>query len=160
MHAFKNFITMVWLIEKQLVRYIVMEVVICEEVWPNYTYLLLQTPSTCTDEALDELFKASWGWFENFKKKLSIHHFIKHSEALRVDMKAAEDYIKTFAGIIALEGYICQEVFNCDETGVFWKKMPRKTYLTREQKRMLGHKLMKDRLTLHCVPIWAAACLS
>jgi len=35
-----------------------------------------------------------------------------------------------------------------DETGLFWKKMPRRTYITREEKSMPGHKPMKDRLTL------------
>lgn len=33
-------------------------------------------------------------------------------------MKAAEDYLKTFVRIIAAEGYIPKEVFNCDKTDV------------------------------------------
>jgi len=41
-----------------------------------------------------------------------------------------------------------QQVFNCDETGLFWKKMPRRTYITEEEKALPGHKPMKDRLTL------------
>eukprot|EP00106_Octopus_bimaculoides_P007655 XP_014775097.1 PREDICTED: tigger transposable element-derived protein 1-like [Octopus bimaculoides] len=63
-------------------------------------------------------------------------------------MKATEDYLKTFAGIIAAKGYIPQQVFNCDETGHFWKKIPRRTYITTEEKRMLDYKSTKDRLTL------------
>ncbi|GIX93547.1 hypothetical protein CDAR_32571 [Caerostris darwini] len=63
-------------------------------------------------------------------------------------MKAAEDYIKTFSDLIKAQGYISQQVFNCDETGLFWKKMPNRTYITAEEKMMPGHKPMKDRLTL------------
>ncbi|GIX79431.1 hypothetical protein CDAR_228661 [Caerostris darwini] len=63
-------------------------------------------------------------------------------------MKAAEDYIKTFSDLIKAQGYISQQVFNCDETGLFWKKMPNRTYITAEEKMMPRHKPMKDRLTL------------
>ncbi|XP_070592841.1 tigger transposable element-derived protein 1-like [Erythrolamprus reginae] len=40
------------------------------------------------------------------------------------------------------------KIFNCDETGLFWKKMPRRTFITAEEKSLPGHKPMKDRLTL------------
>uniref|UniRef100_A0A8C8VHY4 HTH CENPB-type domain-containing protein n=1 Tax=Pelusios castaneus TaxID=367368 RepID=A0A8C8VHY4_9SAUR len=120
---------MVWLTEKQLAGDTVTEAIICEK-------------------ASGEPFKASRGWFKNFKKRTGIHSVVRHGEAASVDMKAAEEYLKTFAGIIAAEGYIPQQVFNCDETGLFWKKMPRRTYITAEEKRMPGHKPMKDRLTL------------
>ncbi|GFT42071.1 tigger transposable element-derived protein 1 [Nephila pilipes] len=63
-------------------------------------------------------------------------------------MKAADDYIKTFSDLIKAQEYISQQVFNCDETGLFWKKMPNRTYITAEEKMMPGHKPMKDRLIL------------
>ncbi|XP_067939554.1 uncharacterized protein [Watersipora subatra] len=47
-----------------------------------------------------------------------------------------------------LHRYISQKVFKCDETGLFWKKLPRRTYITAEEKKLPGHKPMKDRLTL------------
>ncbi|XP_051784390.1 tigger transposable element-derived protein 1-like [Erpetoichthys calabaricus] len=138
----------VWLTEKQLAGDTVMEAIICEKVRPIYADLQQQTPGTSTDEASGKPFKASRGWFENFKKRTGIHSVVRHGEAASADIKAAEDYLKTFAGIIAAEGYIPQQVFNCDETGLFWKKMPRRTYITAEEKRIPGHKPMKDRLTL------------
>jgi len=39
-------------------------------------------------------------------------------------------------------------VFNCDETGPFWNKMPMRAYITEEEKALTGHKPMRDRLTL------------
>ncbi|XP_063845415.1 tigger transposable element-derived protein 1-like [Scylla paramamosain] len=55
---------------------------------------------------------------------------------------------KQLASDTVTEGIICEkQVFNCDETGLFWKKMPR-TYIRAKEKKKPGHKSMKDRLTL------------
>ncbi|XP_068205404.1 tigger transposable element-derived protein 1-like [Palaemon carinicauda] len=64
------------------------------------------------------------------------------------DVKATADFITTFALVIARQGLIPQQVFNCDETGLFGKRMPRRTFITAEEKSLPGHKPMKDRLTL------------
>lgn len=73
---------------------------------------------------------------------------MRHGETASSDHKAAEEFVKKFEELINQEGYIPQQVFNCDETGLFWKKMPRRTYITAEEIKMPGHKPMKDRLTL------------
>jgi hypothetical protein len=39
-------------------------------------------------------------------------------------------------------------VFSVDETGLFWKKMLRRMYITKDEIALPGHKPMKDRLTL------------
>ncbi|GIY60997.1 tigger transposable element-derived protein 1 [Caerostris darwini] len=139
---------MVWVTEKQLQGDTLTQTIICEKARAIYGDLLKQTPQTSIDEASEESFKASRGWFENFKKRSGIHYVVRHGEAASSDMKAAEDYIKTFSDLIKAHGYISQQVFNCDETGLFWKKMPNRTYITAEEKMMPGHKPMKDRLTL------------
>lgn len=105
-------------------------------------------PHTSTNEESEDSFKASRGWFDNFRKRTGIHSVVRHSEAASSDEKAAEVYIKTFSELIEAKGYIPQQVFNCDETGLFWKRMPNRTYITTEEKMMPGHKPMKDRLTL------------
>ena len=65
-----------------------------------------------------------------------------------MDTKAAEDFVKELKKLVDEEGYMVQQVFNCYETGLFWKKMPKRTYITQEEMKMSGHKPMKDRLTL------------
>ena len=93
-------------------------------------------------------FKASRGWFEKFKKRSGIHSVVRHGEAASSDKAAADKYKVEFKQCVNAEQYVPQQVFNMDETGLFWKKMPRRTYITREEKSMSGHKPMKDRLTL------------
>lgn len=93
---------MVWLTEMQLARGIVTEAMNCEKARATFTDLMQQTPpSTFTHEVLSEPFKVSRVWFEYLKKQVGIHPFVTHG-------KAAEYYLKTFAGIVAAEGYISQ----------------------------------------------------
>ncbi|XP_066231909.1 zinc finger MYM-type protein 6 isoform X4 [Saccopteryx leptura] len=139
---------LVWLMEKQLAGDIVTESIICEKAREIYSDLVKQTPGTSVDEASQESFKASHGWFDNFKKRSGIHSVVRRSEAASADEKSVKAFIETFAKLVEDEAYIPQQVFSCDETGLFWKKMPRRTYITTEEKSMPGHKPMKDRLTL------------
>ena len=45
------------------------------------------------------------------------------------------------------EGYLPQQIFNCDDSRLFWKK-PKRAYISEGETKMPGHKPMKDRLTL------------
>ncbi|XP_066948598.1 tigger transposable element-derived protein 1-like [Macrobrachium rosenbergii] len=105
---------------------------------------------TSTDEALGESFKASRGWFDHFKKRTGNYSMIRRGEAASYDVKAAEEFVKRFAKLVETKRYIARQVFNCDETGLFWKKMLRRTYITAEEKSLPGHKPTKDLLTLDC----------
>nr|XP_033813649.1 tigger transposable element-derived protein 1-like [Geotrypetes seraphini] len=71
-----------------------------------------------------------------------------HGEAGSADKKEAEKFSINFQKCMKDEGYCPQQVFNADETGLFWKRMPSRTFITKEEKKLPGHKAMKDRLTL------------
>ncbi|XP_036130983.1 tigger transposable element-derived protein 1-like [Molossus molossus] len=73
---------------------------------------------------------------------------LRHGEAACANQEAANNFIKEFSDYVKAEGFVPEQVFNCDETGLFWKKMPANTYITKEEKALPGHKPMKDRLTL------------
>ncbi|XP_069995013.1 tigger transposable element-derived protein 1-like [Penaeus vannamei] len=51
-------------------------------------------------------------------------------------------------GIIEEGGYKPEQVFNMDETGLFWKRMPSRTFNMQEEAKAPGLKAQKDRLTL------------
>lgn len=53
-----------------------------------------------------------------------------------------------FKAIIEEGGYKPEQVFNMDETGLFWKKMPSRTYIMQEEAKAPGFKAQKDRVTL------------
>ncbi|GBM50413.1 hypothetical protein AVEN_207068-1 [Araneus ventricosus] len=104
--------------DKQLKGDTLTQGIICEKARAIYGDLLNQTPRTSTDEASEDSFKISRGWFDNFRKRTGIHSVVRHGEAANSDVKAAEDYLKTFSELIEANGYIPQQVFSCDETGL------------------------------------------
>ncbi|XP_026547967.1 tigger transposable element-derived protein 1-like, partial [Notechis scutatus] len=138
---------LVWLNEKQLAGYTVSEAVIREKAKTIHGNLCQKYPSSSGES---HEFKASREWFERFCKKNGTHNIVRHGEAASSDTAAAaaEAFAKDFAKFVEAEGYVPQQVFNCDQTGLFWKKMPKRTYITQEEMAMPGHKPMKDRLTL------------
>ncbi|XP_039632281.1 tigger transposable element-derived protein 1-like [Polypterus senegalus] len=137
---------LVWINEKQLAGDTVTENLICEKAKGLYADLVSKLPGTSTEN--EEGFKASRGWFDNFKRRSGIHSIVRHGEAASSDAKAAEAFAAEFQRLMVSECYLPQQVFTCDETGLFWKKMPKRTYITAEENAMPGHKPMKDRLTL------------
>ncbi|KAL3977070.1 U1 small nuclear ribonucleoprotein A [Sarotherodon galilaeus] len=133
---------LVWIKDKGRTGDTLTETIICEKASSIYNDLVSKaasdeqpTASTSSQEAppTSPEFRASHGWFDQFKKRTGIHYVVRHGEAASSHHKAAKEFVKKFKELIIQEGYIPQQAFNCDETGLFWKK---------------SHKPMKDRLTL------------
>ncbi|UYV61478.1 hypothetical protein LAZ67_1004997 [Cordylochernes scorpioides] len=69
-------------------------------------------------------------------------------EVASADEEAARKYPEKLAKIIKDGGYCAHQIFNADETGLFWKKMPTRTYIAKSEKNASGFKAAKDRVTL------------
>ncbi|GFT30952.1 tigger transposable element-derived protein 1 [Nephila pilipes] len=69
----------VWLTEKQSAGNTLAESIICEKARTIYADLLQKDPDT-TEEHPQDQFKASRGWFENFKKRTGFHSGVRHGE--------------------------------------------------------------------------------
>lgn len=136
---------LLWIEAKQRAGDTVTEAIICEKAKTLHDDLLGQQLGTSDDAGG---FKASRGWFERFKTRSGIHSVVRHGEAASSDVAAAEEFATEFLEVMISEGYLPQQVFNCDKTGLFWKKMPKRTFITEEETSLPGHKPMKDRLTL------------
>nr|XP_032833715.1 tigger transposable element-derived protein 1 [Petromyzon marinus] len=95
-----------------------------------------------------ETFQASKGWFNRFKSRFKFHEMRVKGEAKSADVATAGDFSRTLAEIIEEGRYCARQVFNVDETGLFWKKMPSSTYIAKEENSMPGFRSEKDRLTL------------
>jgi len=77
-------------------------------------------------------FNASSGWFWNFTKRYNFHTIRLSGEAAPADPVAAEEFVKELQHIIEKGGYLPKQIFNINETAVFWKRMPSRTYISQE----------------------------
>lgn len=131
---------LIWINKKQLAGNSILETIICEKAKHLHQDLPKKTPDTSSE---NDVFKASRDWFEKFKKRGGIHTLVRHGEAASANKKDAEEFVKEFCAYVNAEDFISQQVINFDETGLFWKKMPKRTYITQEEKALLRHKPMK-----------------
>ncbi|XP_070614807.1 tigger transposable element-derived protein 1-like [Erythrolamprus reginae] len=106
-------------------------------------------PSTSTASLTPSTFTASKGWFDNFQRRYGLRSMSLHGETASADTGAAEEYVHgTFKEIIEEGAYLPEQVFNMDETGLLWKRMPLHTFLMKEKAKASGFKAQKDQVTL------------
>ena len=106
---------------------------------------LFQTLKECVGEDYCQEFVASTGWFRRFKKRFQFNNVRVTGEAMSSDEEGAHKFVDSLDELITDEGYLAEQIFNVDETGLYWKRMPECTYIQEEAKSMPG---FKDRLTL------------
>ena len=110
---------LIWINDNVLAGNSVSEVMIYEKARRLHDDLLKKYPGMCGDT---DAFKASRGWFEKFKKRSGIYIVVRDGVAASAKQKAAEEFVQDFSDYVKANGFILQQVFNCDETGLFWKK--------------------------------------
>eukprot|EP00106_Octopus_bimaculoides_P013734 XP_014781176.1 PREDICTED: tigger transposable element-derived protein 1-like [Octopus bimaculoides] len=97
----------------------------------------------------NETFVASRGWFVRFKNRHGWHAVRMQSKASNADLHpATKKFPETLAKIIEEGGYMPQLIFNVSETGLFWKRMPPRSYIAKEESALPGFKVANDLLTL------------
>ena len=94
------------------------------------------------------MFTAIHGWFQWFPSRSNLHNSGVSGEVASADVEGAEKSIQDFYKIIEEGDYRLEQIFNVDETGHFWKKMPERSYIHKEAKTMPGFKACKDTVTL------------
>ncbi|XP_066990488.1 uncharacterized protein [Macrobrachium rosenbergii] len=100
------------------------------------------------DDAHTKDFVASHGWFQHFKTRHNFHSVKISDEAASTDAERVAKFKDALHKIIVDEGYLPDQIFNVDETGLYWKRMPERSYIHKESKMMPGFKAYEDRLTL------------
>ncbi|KAL7306176.1 hypothetical protein TKK_0001621 [Trichogramma kaykai] len=106
-----------------------------------YAYLEEKNPT-------GDIFLASRGWFHRYRERYSLHNVRFSGESASADHDAARNYPPELRAIIREKNLVPSQILNADETGLYWKKMPSRTYLTKEEKVAPGLKKSIDRLTL------------
>ena len=80
---------------------------------------------------MDEEFKASNGWLSKWKERYNISQRTISGESGDVSNETVESWLERLPSI--LEGYSSQDIWNCDETGLFWKALPETVLLKKER---------------------------
>lgn len=92
-------------------------------------------------------FHASSGWLSGFKSRFGIRLLKVSGEKLSSDTRAVEPFKHKLSNII-YELKLCKDqIYNADETGLFWKMLPEKTYVSQTEKTAPGRKAEKSRIT-------------
>ncbi|GES79076.1 CENP-B homolog protein 2-like [Rhizophagus clarus] len=90
-----------------------------------------------------ENFKGSNGWIGEFKKRHNLSCYLKQGEAASAPLDKLDEFRKNLQDLI--RNYSLEDVFNCDETGLYWKMEPKRTI---SNKPVSGKKQSKDRVTI------------
>ncbi|GES96528.1 tigger transposable element-derived protein 6-like [Rhizophagus clarus] len=88
-------------------------------------------------------FSASNGWMDKFKKWYNLKEHVKWGEANSAPLEILDEERNKLREI--LKNYDLNDVFNCDETGLYWDLEPSKTLA---QGPLAGKKKSKKRVTL------------
>lgn len=92
-------------------------------------------------------FQASSGWVWNFKKRFGIRVLSLTGEKVSSDDNAFELFKTKFQNEISEKGFNREQVYNVDESGLYWKSLPRKTLVLAGEKEAPGRKISKERIT-------------
>ena len=107
---------------------------------------LHSTESPGADKRYDQAnFKASNGWLERFKGRHNISSAVISGEKGCVDGIVVDDWKERLPELIS--GYKPDDIYNMDETGLFYRAVPDRTLAIKGQE-CTGGKKAKERITL------------
>lgn len=92
-------------------------------------------------------FFASDGWLQRFKKRYGIRLLTISGEKLSSRPELVEPFKKLLQNKIKEMGISMDQIYNADESGLYWKLLPGKSYVSIMEKQAPGRKTEKQRLT-------------
>ncbi|GFS76253.1 tigger transposable element-derived protein 1 [Trichonephila clavipes] len=118
------------------------------------TKLSTKFASYTRDVLLERTERAIAIWIEEqVQRRIPVSGYLIQEKALNetitgesatADEGAAQIFPEELAKIIEDGDYSADQVFNADETGLYWKKLPNRTYIAKDEKTASGHKASKD----------------
>lgn len=93
-------------------------------------------------------FSASNGWFDKFKRRTGIRFLKICGEKLSADTAAIDPFVQSLKAKIQELRLTEEQIYNADETALYYRLLPGGTYVTASEKGAPGHKKSKERLTL------------
>ena len=95
-------------------------------------------------------FHGSDGWLWRFRKRHGIRNLAVTGEAESADAESVEPFRQQLLEYINSENLTMSQIYNVDETGMMWRALPRNTQASKEEKKVRGKKVSKERLSVLC----------
>ena len=90
-------------------------------------------------------FKGSRGWLDKWKKRYNVKQLKVNGESADVREETVDSWKKGLPEIV--KGYAKEDIWNMDETGVFWQTLPDRSF-GQKGKNCYGGKKSKKRVTV------------
>ncbi|XP_066258171.1 jerky protein homolog-like [Euwallacea similis] len=94
-----------------------------------------------------DYFKASSGWLHKFKTRFGIRQLSICGESLSSDYDAVVPFVEKLIQLIKEKNLVPHQIYNADESGLFWRVLPKKTLAHFKEKSAPGRKVNKERIT-------------
>lgn len=89
---------------------------------------------------IKEPFNASSGWLHRFKKRRGIRELTIQGEKLSGDGEAMVEFCYELETIITENNLQPSQIYNADETGLYWRAIPTKTLAASNERSAPGYK--------------------
>ncbi|KAG7169737.1 Tigger transposable element-derived protein 7-like 16, partial [Homarus americanus] len=90
-----------------------------------------------------ENFEASDGWLWRFRNRHGMCNKITHGEAGSTPTEDIEPFRERLNDLIKSEGLLISQVYNGDETGLYWRSLPRNNQAFKNESSSPGRKVMR-----------------
>ena len=92
-------------------------------------------------------FKGSEGWLWRFRNRHGLFNEIQHGEAGDADMASVAPFREKLTRLMSDEGLALSQIYNADETGMFWGSFPKNTQVWPGEDKSKRKKSSKERLS-------------
>jgi hypothetical protein len=106
----------------------------------------MQAEKFFQDLKLEGEFSATDGWLWHWQKHHGIGEITISGEAKSCDTESAKQFLNEFQSMC--EGYCDEQLYNCDESALFYRMLHTKSLDLKSAPNKAGLKLSKDRVTL------------
>lgn len=98
-------------------------------------------------EKEESAFVASNGWFDRFKRRHGIRFLTVSGEKLSADLSHITPFIHRLRGKMHEMGITENQLYNADESALFYRLLPKRTYVAASEKSAPGRKTSKEKVT-------------
>ena len=92
----------------------------------------------------DNKFTASRGWVKRFKQRHGIRQLKVVGEKLSSDSSAVQPFLQNFHEKMNKLNLLPSQIYNADESALFWKLLPGRTLVHAGEKTAPGRKTSKE----------------